>query len=104
LDLSGLHKDFVDGTYSENCNFSYTINGKQFDKLWVTPVNGIYPKLSLFVKTLSQPVDKKQANYAKWQEKTRKDVECSFGILQSKFRILTQKVELWSIKDINFVG
>jgi hypothetical protein len=62
------------------------------------------PKLSLFVKTLSQPVDKKQANYAKWQEKTRKDVERSFGILQSKFRILTQNVELWSIKDIVFVG
>jgi hypothetical protein len=45
-------------------------------------------------------VDKEQANYAKWQEKTRKDVEHGFGILQSKFRILAQKVKLWSIKDI----
>jgi hypothetical protein len=98
-DLSGLHKAFVDGTFVNNCNFSYTIDGKQFDKLWVT-VDGIYPKLSCFVKTLSQPLDKEQANYAKWQEKTRKDVKQGFGILQSKFQILTQKVELWSIEDI----
>jgi hypothetical protein len=79
-DLSSLHKAFVDGTYLENCNFSYTINEKQFDKLWVT-VNGIYPMLSQFIKTLSQPVDKPQANYAKWHEQTRKDVEQGFGII-----------------------
>jgi hypothetical protein len=98
-DLSGLHKTFVDGTFSNNCDFPFTIDGKQFDQLWVT-VDGIYPKLSRFVKTLSQPVDKEQANYAKWQEKTRKDVERGFGVLQSKFRLLTQKIEYWSIEDI----
>jgi hypothetical protein len=98
-DLSGLHKTFVDGTFSNNCDFPFTIDGKQFDRLWVT-VDGIYPKLSRFVKTLSQPVDKEQANYAKWQEKTRKDVERGFGVLQSKFRLLTQKIEYWSIEDI----
>jgi hypothetical protein len=98
-DLSGLHKTFVDGTFADTCDFPFTIDGKQFDRLWVT-VDSIYPKLSRFVKTLSQPVDREQANYAKWQEKTRKDVERGFGVLQSKFRILTQKVELWSIEDI----
>jgi hypothetical protein len=89
----------VDGTFADTCDFPFMIDGKQFDRLWVT-VNGIYPKLSRFVRTLSQPVDKDQAKYAKWQEKTRKDVERGFGVLQSKFCILTQKVELWSIKDI----
>jgi hypothetical protein len=98
-DLSGLHKAFVDGTFTNNFDFLYTIDGKQFDKLWVT-VDGIYPKLARFVKTLSQPVNKMQGNYAKWQEKTRKDVERGFGVLQSKFRLLTQKIELWSIEDI----
>jgi hypothetical protein len=98
-DLSGVHKTFVDGTFADTCDFPFIIDGKQFDRLWVT-VDGIYPKLSRFVKTLSQPVDKDQAKYAKWQEKTRKDVERGFGVLQSKFRILTQKVELWSIEDI----
>jgi hypothetical protein len=98
-DMSGLHKAFVDGTFTENCDFSYTIDGKTFDKLWVT-VDGIYPKLSRFVKTLSQPVGKKQENYSKWQEATRKDVKRGFGVLQSKFRFLTQKVELWSAEDI----
>jgi hypothetical protein len=98
-DMSGLHKAFVDGYFTEHCDFTYTIDGKQFDKLWVT-VDGIYPKLSRFVKTLSQPVGIKQEQYSKWQEKTRKDVERGFGVLQSKFRILVQKIELWSIEEI----
>jgi hypothetical protein len=55
-DLSGLHKTFVDGTFANNCNCPFNINGKQFNRLWVT-VDGIYPKLSWYVKTLSQPRD-----------------------------------------------
>jgi hypothetical protein len=54
-DLSGLHKAYVDGTFTNQIDFPFTINGKQFDKLWVT-VDGVYPtKLARFVKTLSQP-------------------------------------------------
>jgi hypothetical protein len=91
---------YGNGTFANNCDFSYImIDGKQFDKLWVT-VDRIYSKLAHFVKTLSQPVDKEQANYAKWQEKMCKDVEQGFGILQSKFQLLTLKVEYWSIEDI----
>jgi hypothetical protein len=98
-DLSGLHKAFVDGTWSENVDFEYSINGELFNKLWVT-VDGIYPLISGFVKTLSQPIGKKQENYSKWQEKTRKDIERAFGVLQAKFRLLVQRVELWNIDDI----
>jgi hypothetical protein len=43
---------------------------------------------------------RKQENYSKWQEKTRKDVEQGFGVLQSKFNILCQKIEYWLVKDI----
>jgi hypothetical protein len=98
-DMSGLHKAFVDGSWSENVDFEYTINGQLFDKLWVT-VDGIYPPIARFVKTLSQPVGKKQQNYAKWQEKTRKDIERGFGVLQSKFRYLVQRVEMWNFENI----
>jgi hypothetical protein len=98
-DLSGLHKAFVDGTFTEQIDFPFTINGEQFDKLWVT-VDGIYPPLARFVKTLSQPIDALQENYSLWQEKTRKDVERGFGVLQSKFHILCQKIEYWSVEDI----
>jgi hypothetical protein len=98
-DMSGLHKAFVDGTWSEEIDFPFTINGELFQQLWVT-VDGIYPELARFVKTLSQPIGPEQARYAKWQERTRKDIERGFGVLQSKFRFLVQKVELWSIQDI----
>jgi hypothetical protein len=98
-DMSGLHKAFMDGTWSEEIDFPFTINGELFQQLWVT-VDGIYPELAHFVKMLSQPIEPKQASYAKWQEQTRKDIEHGFGVLQSKFRFLVQKVELWSIQDI----
>jgi hypothetical protein len=52
------------------------------------------------VKTLSQPVGKSEEDYAKWQEKTRKDVERGFGVLQAKFRFLVHKIELKLIQDI----
>jgi hypothetical protein len=98
-DLSGLHKTFVDGSWAENVDFEYMIDGQTFDKLWVT-VDGIYPQIARFVKTLSQPMGRKQENYAKWQERTRKDIERAFGVLQSKFRWLVQRIELWKFDDI----
>jgi hypothetical protein len=80
----------------KNCEL---FSGNTFTQLWVT-VDGIYPEIACFVKTLSQPIGPKQASYAKWQERTRKDIERGFGVLQSKFRFLVQKVELWSVSDI----
>jgi hypothetical protein len=98
-DMSGLHKAFVDGTWTDTIDFPFTIDGQVFDKLWVT-VDGIYPQIGRFVKTLSQPVGQAEQDYASWQEKTRKDVERGFGVLQAKFRFLVHKIELWSIQDI----
>jgi hypothetical protein len=63
-------------------------------------VDGIYPELARFVKTMSEPLTDPHKKYAKWQEASRKDVERAFGVLQRKFQFLVRDVEQWYVSDI----
>jgi Plant transposon protein len=65
-DQSSLLRMFLDGTFL-NVDFSFRIGNKTFDKVWIM-VDGIYPELSRFVKTISIPVNQVQKMYSKWQE------------------------------------
>ena len=58
-------------------------------------MDGIYPQLSHFVKTISIPIVKKETTFAAWQEGAGKDVEHAFGVLQSKWQLLASPVEMW---------
>jgi Plant transposon protein len=75
------------------------VANKTFQQLWVM-VDGIYPELSRFVKTMSVPLTKAERMYSKWQESSRKSVERAFGILRRKFQFLARPVELWFEDDI----
>jgi hypothetical protein len=44
--------------------------------------DGIYPEWQILMKTISDPQNEKQRNYAKQQEGRRKDVERGFGGVQ----------------------
>jgi hypothetical protein len=68
-------------------DFPFTIAGKTFDELWLL-VDGIYPLLSRFVKPLSVPMNTVEALFLLWQESSRKDVECFFGMLKKKHLFL----------------
>ena len=57
-------------------------------------VDGIYPQLSHFVKTISIPIIKKETTFAGWQEAAWKDVEHTFGVLQIKWRLLASPVDV----------
>jgi len=57
------------------------------------PVDGIYPLLTRFCKTITVPQNPAQTKYAAWQVAVRKDVERGFGVLGSKFRILIRPCE-----------
>ena len=98
-DVSPLHTSFVDGTFSSDIDFEFEIAGKSFRRLWLM-VDGIYPPISRFVKTLSEPTGPIDSYYAAWQESTRKAVERSFGVLQRKFMILCRRMEQWYREDI----
>ena len=100
-DRSPLLRSFLNGEM-DTIDFSYEINGKMFNKVFYL-VDGIYPELSRFCKTISIPLGRNQAKYSKWQEGSRKSVERAFGILQRKFQILTRPVELFYEEDIKDV-
>ena len=51
-DSSKLHQSLHDGTLERN-DFSFEVGGKVFNKLWFL-MDGIYPELAHFVKTISE--------------------------------------------------
>lgn len=53
-------------------------------------MDGIYPKWSTIAKTIQMPQTQKAKNYARAQESARKDVDCAFGVLPSRFHIIQQ--------------
>jgi hypothetical protein len=65
----------------------YSINGRQYDFGYYL-ADAIYPEWPVFVKSIWQPQSEKHKLLAEKQEGARKDVECAFGILQSRFCIL----------------
>ena len=58
-------------------------------------MDGIYPQLSHFVKTISIPITKKEKTFAGWQEAAWKDVKGAFGVFQSKWQLLASPAEMW---------
>ena len=91
LENSTLFRDALNGK-APRVNF--TINGNDYDMCyWLA--DGIYPEYPCFVKTIPHPVGNKNKNFSKFQEGRRKDVERCFGILQSRWHILTNPSKLW---------
>jgi len=62
--------------------------------------NKIYPEWTVFVKTISTPQMDEYKLFALMQEGARKDVECAFGVLQSRFDIVRQPSKLWKQGDV----
>ncbi|CAL9026483.1 unnamed protein product [Prunus brigantina] len=50
--------------------------------------DGIYPRWTTFVKTISNPQSEKETSFAAFQEGYMKDVERCFGILQARSAII----------------
>jgi Plant transposon protein len=97
-DVSPLLQALLSDKWASECDFEFVLDGQVFDKLWIL-VDGIYPPIARFVKTLSFPVGEVAKMFAKWQEATRKDVERSFGVLTRKFQILARPLEYWHLED-----
>jgi len=63
-------------------------------------VDGIYPELARFAKTISEPLNNLAKSYASWQEASRKSIERAFGVFGRKFQIAVRKIEQWYVSDI----
>ena len=98
-DRSSLLKSFLNGTFSIEVDFTFKIADQEFTRLRLL-VDGIYPEITRFVKTIQEPISKRDSNYAKWQESSRKSVERAFGVLHRKFHIIVKANEQWYVDDI----
>ncbi|XP_020255255.1 uncharacterized protein LOC109832235 [Asparagus officinalis] len=65
----------------------YVIQGKEYNMGYYL-ADGIYPKWATIVQTIQQPQGRKKKYFAMKQEACRIDVECAFGVLQSRFAIV----------------
>lgn len=63
-------------------------------------MDGIYPEIARFLKAISLPTYLQENVFTGWQEAARKDIECAWGIFQSKFRMCLHPCESHSKEDI----
>ena len=99
LHQSHLFKNLANG-HAPSCNF--TIAGNAYDMGYYL-ADGIYPEWGTLVKTIAEPVSAKEIHFAKQQEAARKDVERAFGVLQSRFAVVSNPVKLWKPQALNNV-
>jgi hypothetical protein len=93
LKCSDVFQKFVEGNAPP---VQFEINGHQYDKGYYL-ADGIYPRWSTFVKTISNHVPGgKKAWFAQMREAARNDVEKKSGVLQACFAIFRYPALTWS--------
>jgi hypothetical protein len=97
LRRSSLFKEYY--TSGKWPTVPYTLNGDPFNMMYLL-VDGIYPPWSLLVPAIGQGTNPAYNCLTRMQEAARKDVERAFGVLQKKFRILVNPVNLWDVESI----
>ncbi|XP_023743492.1 uncharacterized protein LOC111891662 [Lactuca sativa] len=68
--------------------------------------DGIYPPLSVFVKSFTCPNDLKKKNFKEVQESTRKDVvhvERTFGILKRRWQVLAVGARSYEVRRLQHI-
>jgi hypothetical protein len=63
-------------------------------------VDGGYPKSQYLIDGTTHSWDVRTTVWSEWLESVRKDVECFFGIMKSRFRIFANAIQLHNFFDI----
>uniref|UniRef100_A0A0D3DWV2 Uncharacterized protein n=1 Tax=Brassica oleracea var. oleracea TaxID=109376 RepID=A0A0D3DWV2_BRAOL len=88
IDQSPIFDDILQG---RGPRLEYVVNRHMYNLAYYL-TDGIYPKWSTFIQSISLPQDPKAEFFAKVQEATRKDVERAFGVLQAQFAIVKTRL------------
>jgi hypothetical protein len=99
LDRSSIFQQCQDGIGPK---IQYTVNGNEYN-LGYYLTDGIYPKYSMLIQSISQPHGIKKKYYAKMQEAYRKDVKRAFGVLQARYAIIKFAGRLWKESDLDLI-
>jgi len=100
-DINVLNKSplFIQAIKGEAPKVHYNVNGTQYDMGYYL-ADRIYPEWAVFVKTVTAPQSEEDKLFALMQEGARKDVERTFGVLQSRFDIVRRPARLWKQGDV----
>ena len=98
LEKSSIVGAMIEGKLSLKTD-RYEINGNVRDWMYFL-VDGIYPDWAIFVNTFSCPTETKKKKFAARQEKVRKDIECAFDIVVSRFHVLERLLRQWYVEDM----
>lgn len=86
--------------------FEYDSKGqiveRKYRGAWVIADNG-YLKWATIIPPYKITTTYAQTRWSEWMESMRKDVECTFGILKGRFRILKAGIRLHSIEKVDQV-
>uniref|UniRef100_A0A0D3E509 DDE Tnp4 domain-containing protein n=1 Tax=Brassica oleracea var. oleracea TaxID=109376 RepID=A0A0D3E509_BRAOL len=84
LDRSHVFDDIIKGQAPQ---VTSSVNGREYNLTYYL-TDGIYPKWTTFIQSISIPQGPKAVLFAQHQEIARKDVERAFGVLQVHFAIV----------------
>ena len=101
MNLSPLYEMFVNGEMEklEKSLVPFSIGKESFKHLFVL-VDGIYPVRTRFVKAIKEPISDREKALSSWQEAARKDIERAFGLLQTRFKVLSRAILLRKLEKI----
>jgi hypothetical protein len=78
----------------------YRIAGEAIRGAWVLVDNGYLP-WSVTIPPFKRTTSRMQARWSEWLESMRKDVECTFGILKGRWRILKTGIRVHSLEQVD---
>lgn len=88
-----------EGLYEDITFKIYTAEGVRLVKGLYLLTDGGYNEWRCFMYPEQDPCAALK-RYSEWLESVRKDVECTFGILKGRFRLLKRGIELHSQRDV----
>ena len=93
---------FTDVLRGEAPVVNFTVNGHEYNRGYYL-ADGIYPAWPVFMKGVTLPQSEKHRLFTTAQSAWRKDVECAFGVLKSRFNIIAVPGRSYSQRTLGLI-